>query len=163
MSFQFGRKKPAEKPETVTNLLGSEIDARCKKCRATTKHVVIGKVGPKPTRVRCGTCEFEHEYTAPRARRAATATQAQLPWAEALAQSRATAAPYSADTSYRVGSRVTHASFGEGVVVALASPTVCEVLFESRTVKLVMKGQPSTFEAPEPRTTQAPRRGRRES
>ena len=162
MSFQFGRKKPAEKPETVTNLLGSEIDARCKKCRATTKHVVIGKVGSKPTRVRCGTCEFEHEYTAPRARRAVAASQAQLPWADALARSRATAAPYSAATSYVVGARVTHPSFGEGIVVTLASPTVCEVLFESRTVKLVMKGQPSTFQAPEPRSSQALRRGRRE-
>lgn len=163
MSFQFGRKRAAEKPEIVSTLLGTDIDTRCKKCRATTKHVVIGKVGSKPTRVRCGTCELEHEYTAPRARRAAAASQVQLPWAEAIAQSRATAAPYAGDASYRVGARVTHPSFGEGVVVALSSPTVCEVLFESRTVKLVMKGQPSTFQAPEPRTSQALRRGRRAS
>lgn len=161
MSFQFGRKRPADKPEPVSTVLGSDIDTRCRKCRATTRHVVIGKVGSKPTRVRCGTCELEHEYTAPRPRRSAAAAPAQLPWAEAIGQSRATASPYSADASYRVGARITHPSFGEGLVVGLASATVCEVLFESRTVKLLMKGQPSGFQAPEPRSSQALRRGRR--
>lgn len=163
MQFHSARKRAAEKPEAASTVLGSEIATRCRKCRTTTTHVITGKIGSKPTRVRCGTCELEHEYTAPRPRRAAAASAIQLPWAEALAKSGATAAPYSAEASYRVGARITHASFGEGLVVGIASATVCEVLFESRTVKLLMKGQPSAFDAPQPRPTAALRRGRRAS
>jgi hypothetical protein len=161
VSFQIARKRAVEKPEPPKAVLGTEIDTRCRKCRATTKHVITGKVGSKPTRVRCGTCEVEHEYTATRPRRTAASAPIQLPWAEALAASRGTAAAYSADISYRVGARVTHANFGEGVVVRLASPTVCEVLFEERPVKLLMRSLPSGFDAPEPPRNTAPRRGRR--
>lgn len=161
MQFQSARKRAVEKPEPASTVLGSEVLTRCRKCRTPTTHVVIAKVGSKPTRVRCGTCELEHEYTAARPRRAAAVKPNLLPWAEAIAKSGAVAAPYSAQASYRIGSRITHASFGEGLVVGLASATVCEVLFEERTVKLLMKGQPSSFDAPEPRSSPALRRGRR--
>lgn len=161
MSFQTARKR-SEKPESAPKpLVGTEIDTRCRKCRATTRHVVIAKVGAKPTRVRCGTCEVEHEYTVSRPRRTADAAPRQLPWADAIAQARGAAVPYSAAASYTVGARVSHPTFGEGVVVRLASLTVCEVLFESRAVKLVMKSVPSGFDAPEPRSSLAPRRNRR--
>ncbi|MBY0278400.1 hypothetical protein K2Z84_23980 [Candidatus Binatia bacterium] len=163
MQFHSARKRAVEKPEPATTVLGNEIATRCRKCRAVTTHVITGKIGSKPTRVRCGTCELEHEYTVTRPRRAAAASAIQLPWAEALAKSGAAPAPYSAAASYRVGARITHTSFGEGIVVGIASATVCEVLFESRTVKLLMKGQPSGFEAPQPGTSPALRRGRRAS
>lgn len=161
MQFHSARKRAVEKPEPPISVVGTEIATRCRKCRATTTHVVIAKVGSKPTRVRCGACELEHEYTVTRPRRATAVKPNQLPWAEAIAQSSAVATPYSAGASYRVGARIAHPSFGEGLVVALASATVCEVLFESRTVKLLMKGQPSGFDAPQPRSNLAPRRGRR--
>jgi hypothetical protein len=160
MSFQ-ARKAPAEKRAEEKPVLGTEVETRCRACRATTKHVVVGKVGTKPTRVRCSTCDLEHEYTITRARRSADAAPLQLPWAEALARARGTATPYSAGASYPVGARVSHGSFGEGVVVRIASPTVCEVLFESRTVKLLMKSAPSGFVAPTPSSNVALRRGRR--
>lgn len=161
MSFQIARKRPAEKPEPPKAVLGTEVETRCRKCRAVTTHVVTGKVGTKPTRVRCNTCEVEHEYTVTRARRPTATAPHQLPWADAIAQARGTATAYSAAASYVVGSRVTHPSFGEGVVVRLASPTVCEVLFEERTVKLLMTTARSGFEAPTPRSPVALRRGRR--
>ena len=161
MSFQIARKRSEKSEPPPKPILGTEIDTRCRKCKATTKHVVIAKVGVKPTRVRCSTCEVEHEYTATRPRRAAAAMPRQLPWAEAIAQARGAATAYSTGTSYGVGARVSHPTFGEGVVVGLSSLTVCEVLFESRTIKLVMKSQPSGFDAPEPRASTAPRRTRR--
>jgi hypothetical protein len=160
MSFH-ARKAPVEKRAPEKPVLGTEVETRCRACRAITKHVVVAKVGAKPTRVRCGTCDLEHEYTITRARRTADAAPLQLPWAEAIARARGTATPYSASASYLTGARVSHASFGEGVVVRVASPTVCEVLFEERTVKLLMKSAPSGFVAPEPRSNVALRRGRR--
>jgi hypothetical protein len=161
VSFQIARKRSEKSESPPKPLVGTEIDTRCRKCRVTTRHVVVAKVGAKPTRVRCCTCEVEHEYTVSRPRRTADAAPRQLPWADAIAQARGAATPYSAGSSYVVGARVSHPTFGEGVVVRLASLTVCEVLFESRAVKLVMKSAPSGFDAPEPRTDPAPRRTRR--
>lgn len=162
MPFQMARRRVAAKPEPPQKpLVGTEIDTRCRKCKGTTKHVVTAKVGVKPTRVRCGTCETEHEYTAARARRVADTAPRQLPWAEAIAQARGAASAYSAGTSYLVGSRVSHPSFGEGVVVRLSSATVCEVLFEERTVKLLMRPSVGAFVVPEPRAGVSLRRGRR--
>lgn len=162
MSFHAPRKRPAEKPAPAPRaVLGTEIDTRCRTCRVITKHVVTGKVGAKPTRVRCTACESEREYTVSRPKRATQATPQQLPWAEALAQARGASTAYSAGASYLVGARLSHSSFGEGVVVRVASPTVCEVLFETRPVKLLMKGAPSGFEPPKPRSSVPLRRGRR--
>lgn len=161
MRLQSPRKHPVEKGTPEKPVLGTEVETRCRKCRATTKHVVVGKVGSRPTRVRCGTCELEHEYTVTRARRSAEAPAQQLPWEQAIARARGEVTTYSADASYLVGARVSHGSFGEGLVVRIASPTVCEVLFESRTVKLLMKSAPSGFVAPAPRGNVALRRGRR--
>jgi hypothetical protein len=49
---------------------------------------------------------------------------------------------YSTSGHYAVGARLRHASFGDGVVARLSSATVCEVIFETGTVKLVMGRTP---------------------
>jgi hypothetical protein len=162
MTFPTARKRPAAPSETAQkSLVGTEIDTRCKACKGTTKHVVVAKVGSKPTRVRCLTCELEHEYAAARPRRVAETAPKLLVWAEAMEKARGTASPYSASTTYLPGSRVTHPTFGEGIVVRLASATVCEVLFEERIVKLLMQAASDRFVPPEPREPSALRRGRR--
>ena len=105
MSFSSVRKACGE-PETVTNLLSLRSAGLTPgaKCRATTKHVVIEKVGPKPTRVRCGTCEFDGIFTARR-----RGVRRRRPRRSALeprrSRSRVRPPPYSPDTGYRVGSR----------------------------------------------------------
>jgi hypothetical protein len=45
---------------------------------------------------------------------------------------------YAASGHFEIGQRVAHATFGDGVVVALSSPTVCEVMFNTGTKKLLM-------------------------
>jgi hypothetical protein len=159
MTLPTTRKRPAAQSDTTQkSVVGTEIETRCRACKGATKHLVVTKVGSKPARVRCLKCELEHEYTAPRPRRVAETAPRQLPWAEALAQARGAATTYSATASYLAGSRVSHPSFGEGIVVRLASATVCEVLFEERMVKLLMRAASERFVPPEP---PAPRRGRR--
>ena len=70
MPFNMARKRPAPQSDSLQkSLVGTEIDTRCRACKATTKHVVTAKVGSKPSRVRCGTCELEHEYSVTRPRR----------------------------------------------------------------------------------------------
>lgn len=144
MNWQSARRKPAiAKVEAAPGLvLGEPILAACSKCKARTSHTVIAKVGVKPTRVQCTTCNDTHAYKANPTRRAVPASVANMSPEEAYAESqrhgRGEAKPYAAKGRFDIGDRVTHPSFGDGVVMRLPSATVCEVVFATRTVKLVM-------------------------
>lgn len=152
MSFYLPRRRPTQPKEPPARplLVGSSIDATCRKCKARTEHTVVAKVGVKPTRVECSVCKETHDYAAPPARRTAARPAVAPTWAELLLATSGAATPYSVSGTYRVGTRVAHASFGEGVVLRHSSPTVCEVLFESRTVKLLMARTVSDVRLPEP-------------
>lgn len=131
--------------------LGSSLSATCRKCKVRTDHIVVAKVGVKPTRIECVVCKETHQY-APPVRRSTARPAVALDWAELLGATDGAATPYSVSGTYRVGTRVAHSSFGEGVVLRHSSPTVCEVLFESRTVKLLMARTVSDVPPPEPGT-----------
>ena len=94
MSFPMPRRRPAaavSPPER--SIVGTEIESRCRKCKASTSHVVVAKVGSKPTRVRCSTCETEHEHSTPRPRRTAETIAQPRSWAEAVAGAQGASAP----------------------------------------------------------------------
>lgn len=55
-----------------------------------------------------------------------------------MAQARGPMLAYSAGQVYRVGQPLSHPSFGNGVVVRLASSTVCAVVFLDGEKKLLM-------------------------
>ena len=144
MNWQTGRRRaPIAKVEAAPGLVvGAEILAACSKCKARTPHTVIAKVGVKPTRVECLTCKDMHAYkNAPARRPAAASTVNMSPeeaWTVSMKQARGDAKAYAPTIRFDVGDRVAHTSFGEGVVARLTSPTTCDVVFLSRTVKLVM-------------------------
>jgi hypothetical protein len=130
--------------------VGSYVDAACGKCKDVTSHIVLAKIGAVPTRVECRTCHAMHAYRlpgasrasgsgrsapAPRARPAADPAQV---WAEIMRKAEGAAVRYSPDRLYAVGTRVSHPTFGEGVVVRHTSTTVCEVVFRDRAIKLKM-------------------------
>lgn len=48
------------------------------------------------------------------------------------------AVTYSIDRHYDVGTRLSHPTFAEGVVVRHASTSVCEAVFRDRAIKLKM-------------------------
>jgi hypothetical protein len=148
MNGQTGRKKPGAEPGAI----GSYVDAACGKCKSITSHIVLAKVGSNPTRVECRTCHAMHAYRLPGTKKAAAKSQAgrttaakaakQTPeetWATHMRQAKGVAVPYSPSGQFALGSRVKHPSFGEGVVARQSSPTVCEVVFAERTVKLLMQ------------------------
>jgi len=141
MIWQTGRRRAAPaSPPAPHVAVGSEVGAACTKCKAVTKHVILAKVGVKPTRVECGTCNDVHAYK-PRLVRRPVLAVGQTPeemWNASMSGARGPATAYSAAGRFAVGTRVSHPSFGEGVVARLASATVCEVIFETRTVKLIM-------------------------
>ncbi|GAC1548283.1 MAG: hypothetical protein NVS2B9_15180 [Myxococcales bacterium] len=42
--------------------VGGDIDAQCTKCKMVLGHTILAMVGNKPARVRCNTCDGEHNY-----------------------------------------------------------------------------------------------------
>ncbi|MEW6272546.1 MAG: hypothetical protein AB1689_24980 [Thermodesulfobacteriota bacterium] len=157
MSFYVPRRRTAAPKEVPVRqlLVGSSLNATCRKCKGKTEHLVVAKVGVKPSRVECTVCKDIHDYAVPAPRRSAERLAADPSWADAMLAATGEAAPYSAGGSYRVGARVNHASFGEGIVMRHSSSTVCEVLFESRTIKLLMAPVPRGFEPPAPSASRA--------
>ena len=140
-------------PGTKALEVGSHIEASCGKCREMTSHVVLAKIGGKPTRVECRVCHATHQYksgmpgTAARsatpgtARKRASGAAAANPeevWAKAMRAATGSQVTYSTGQHFVTGQRVKHATFGEGVVTRIASPTVCEVTFQTGVRKLLM-------------------------
>ncbi|HEY8517429.1 MAG TPA: hypothetical protein VIS07_18105 [Candidatus Binatia bacterium] len=157
MSF-YGtpRKRTIPKEVPIRQItVGSSIQASCRKCKATTEHTVVAKIGVKPSRVACSRCKDEHDYSVAKPRAKADPTMSALPWADALRAATGIAKPYSVGGSYGIGARVQHTTFGEGVVVRHSSSTVCEVLFEERTVKLLMAPTAAGYDGPAPSPSRA--------
>ena len=129
--------------------VGSHVEAACGKCKDTTSHVVLAMTGGKPSRVECRACHAHHAYRVPggsaaarpaRKRGAAPATtrSAEEIWASAMRQATANALTYTMSERFDPGQRLKHATFGEGVVSKILSPTVCEVTFRDGVRKLLM-------------------------
>jgi hypothetical protein len=158
----------AQKKERSTSVaVGSYVDAVCGKCRDTTSHIVLAKIGRKPTRVECRTCHASHLFrdpagTAIRAGSKATkkpaAAQAkpEEAWAKAMRSATGPGVPYSTAQHFQVGQRVRHPTFGEGVVTRLASATVCEMVFAAGPRRLLMEADANALP---PRATRAGSRG----
>jgi hypothetical protein len=140
-------------------VVGGHTDAYCGKCKSVTSHIVLAKVGVKPTRVECRTCHAMHAFKASasssassgrsssgRASAKAAEANPEEVWASSMRHARGEAIKYVPSGQYQVGNRLQHARFGEGVVMRLASNTVCEVVFKTGTVKLIM-GASSTGRA----------------
>jgi hypothetical protein len=142
----FRHKRQSSAPIQVGSaglIVGSEIETSCTKCKSITAHVVVAKVGAVPTRVECRRCSTVHAYRTPRRPAGVKGApieerSVELVWQDAMKRARGAVVPYSAGSYYEVGARLSHLSFGEGVVSRLPSTTVCEVIFETGSVKLLM-------------------------
>jgi hypothetical protein len=117
--------------------VGGEVESVCRRC-GTVWHVVIAMADGRIANVECGDCGARHRY---RSASAATPTKGasrtpsrvtrrvQKPLVEAdLSRP---CRPFRASDTYRVGDRIAHDRFGEGVVQEVRGPTKIEVLFES--------------------------------
>lgn len=155
-----GRRAPAKVETSIEKLgVGHHLDAVCGKCKRVTNHVILAKSGAKPTRVECRVCHAVHAYRAPDAapraggarreggrasgagaKPAKLAASPEVLWQESLRRAQGPAVAYAPTGQYSAGTKLRHARFGEGVVIRLLSPTVCEVLFATGTVKLIMGG-----------------------
>ena len=134
--------------------VGSDVEAYCTKCKMVLAHSVVAMAGAKPRRVRCNTCNGEHNYRAEKpvaktAGKTATKKAAKTPkkattkrtrqsWEEVMQE--AAAKPhkkYSMSGNYGEGDWIEHATFGLGCVQTFTAPNKITVRFADTTRMLV--------------------------
>ena len=113
-------------------------------------HTITSMVGGMPARVICRTCKSEHNYkmkkgvkepgsaaaitrsSTPRAAREPKAEKVvpvELEWSKQINASNKAIRQYAANESFQAGDRISHPTFGEGVIQKLIFPNKIEVLF----------------------------------
>jgi hypothetical protein len=149
----------------ATPAVGEDIEALCGRC-GTVWHVVMAKMGDKIAKVVCKRCNGHHLYRTEQsveARATANATGAR---GSTVRRSRARAAtpvaqapippfdpnkpprPYAATQSFNTGERVTHPTFGGGVVTGSPGPGKVEIAFPAGRRVLASAKAASTLERP---------------
>ncbi len=141
--------------------VGKEIVCYCTRCKMDLGHTIMAMVGGLPARVLCRTCKSEHNYkpkkgvkepgaVTPTTRRVVgSSTKEPKPQAvpvevEWMRQMNAATSPmrdYAANEGFKMGDRVRHPSFGEGLVQKLVYPNKIEVLFKSDIKVLIHSGK----------------------
>jgi hypothetical protein len=129
---------------------GSEVEAYCTKCKLVLAHTVVTMHGIKPRRVKCNTCNGEHNYRAEKpqskvaAKKSEKSPKAKAPkkvrqsWTEVMQE--ASAKPhktYSMSGSFGEGDWIEHSVFGLGCVQTFTPPNKITVRFADSTRMLI--------------------------
>ncbi len=125
---------------------GSEVDAYCTKCKIVLAHTVVAMQGSRPRRVKCNTCEGEHNYRATKPKPKAPAKKTAKPatrrtkqnWEEIMkGASTKPRKAYSMSGSFAEGDWIEHKTFGLGCVQSFTPPNKITVRFADSTRLLV--------------------------
>lgn len=136
---------------------GGEVDAYCTKCKLDLNHRIVAMVGEEVKRVKCLTCDGEHNFRKPAAQRerekekkahraaihAGTASGRESKsapkteksnkalWERSIAgQPPSAFSAYSIRAGFAVGELIKHSKFGDGVVARVVDPFKVEIIFE---------------------------------
>ncbi len=137
--------------ETIIHEVGAEIDARCAKCKAITKHIVLSlKKDEKAKTVRCEPCGYEHAYRQPRVKKSTKPAVPKLTAAEKKQAkinaefdlmmegvSTDNSISYNMTTSFKLDDIVDHPVFGTGKVEELITPDKALIHFRDGRKTLV--------------------------
>ncbi len=132
---------------TIAHRVGGDIDASCTRCKMILGHTILAMVGSKPARVRCNTCQGEHNFHAPASPAAAKvktkaattrASKAEITSLEALLAGKdiSRARRYSVKELFGDGEVLSHPTFGIGIVREVRSDKLT-VVFNAGTKTLV--------------------------
>ena len=132
--------------------VGDDIDAWCTRCKMVLGHTILAMVGDRPARVRCNTCQGEHNYKAsaaapkrgswePKADRERKAARPTVTsWEALLAQKDISRARrYSAKERFEADDVLDHPVFGIGLVQEVHGDKM-KVAFKADT-KLLVHGK----------------------
>jgi hypothetical protein len=121
--------------------VGGDIDAWCGKCKMLLGHTILALVGTKPARVRCNTCQGEHNYrgTIAPAKRASAAREKPVvtSWEALLARKDLSRARrYSSREKFEEDDVLDHPVFGIGLVQEVRGDKI-QVAFKADVKTLV--------------------------
>jgi hypothetical protein len=126
-----------------TAKVGGDIDAYCTRCKMELGHTILAMVGTRPARVRCNTCQGEHNYrgsAAPKPRRESKATREKpvvTSWEALLAnKDLSRARTYSAKEKFVADEVLSHPIFGIGLVQEVRGDKI-QVAFKADVKTLV--------------------------
>lgn len=143
----FARRRPPS--------AGDEIDAWCTRCRIDLGHRIVAMVGSAPKRVKCMTCNSEHNFRAPKSDAPEKKTprapaQKKVSTSKAVSSSRQSwqakvesGAPfvhYTISGTFREGQLIRHKKFGDGYVVSTLGSRVTVAFIDGE--KTLVQGAP---------------------
>ena len=131
--------------------VGSDVEAYCTKCKEMQNHAVVSMQDEKPRRVRCHTCDGEHNYrpklpasrtpakkAATAAKKRTTTKKSRQSWEEVMKQAESKPhKKYSMSGSFAEGDWIEHSHFGLGCVQSFTPPNKITVRFADSTRLLV--------------------------
>jgi len=138
----------------MATAVGADVESLCSKC-GDVWHVVVAKVGDRIAKVECKECHSIHRYKDPKGVKQAAAAPRRR---TSSSKAKSSAAPvveavpadlskpvrgYSTRESFEPGERISHVTFGEGVVQRATGPGKIEVLFADGP-KLLAQAKPET-------------------
>jgi hypothetical protein len=151
---------------TSPTAVGKEIVSYCTRCKMDLGHTIMAMKGAIPARVMCRTCKSEHNFKAKKgvkepgaiaASRGSPGTSTRVPkepkepkgvpieleWSKQINASSRAVKQYAANESFQANDRVSHPSFGEGIIQKLIYPNKVEVLFRMDMKVLIHAGKPA--------------------
>jgi hypothetical protein len=149
-----------------TLAVGKELVCYCTRCKMDLGHTITSMMGGMPARVICRTCRSEHNYKpkkgikepgavapsrgvpgtttrAPREARAEKTVPVEVEWLKQINASAGPVKGYAADQAFQAGDRISHPTFGEGIIQKLIFPNKIEVLFRADLKTLIHAGKPA--------------------
>ncbi len=121
-------------------------------------HTIMSMIDTNPARVMCRTCKSEHNFKPkkgakepgaavekkPRATRTKAADKVvsvEVEWMKQINASTKPMKPYAPTGAFSAGDKLSHPTFGEGIVQKLIYPNKMEIIFRNDLKILVHAGQ----------------------
>ena len=146
--------------------VGKELVCFCTRCKMDLGHTIMSMMGGMPARVICRTCKSEHNYkpkkgvkepgsvaasrgspgTSTRATRESKAEKTvpvELEWMKQLNANSKAIRQYAANEHFLVSDRISHPTFGEGIIQKHIFPNKVEVLFRMDLKILIHAPKPA--------------------
>ncbi len=144
--------------------VGKELVSYCTRCKMDLGHTIVSMMGGMPARVICRTCKSEHNYKpkkgvtepgavapsrgspgtsarAPREKTVEKTVPVEVEWMKQLNASTKAIKGYAANEFFDVGDRISHPTFGEGIIQKQIFPNKIEVLFRADLKTLIHSGK----------------------
>ena len=142
-----------------SSAVGKESIAYCTSCKMDLNAVVVAMKGDRIAKVQCLTCKKEHVYKAPKgatepgkakkaraakkaeAEEAANSNAIELEWEKLMSDHRdAPMKKYNTKGQFLLGDKLSHPTFGDGIVGKLIYPNKIEVIFRHDVKVLIYAG-----------------------